>query len=81
MNFIKYSSYSIYFLFLLLGLSFICQNAIAQDAGEIQVYGSATTPKYMTIIELHSNYTFKGPKSNEKYHPLLETIEITTGLS
>lgn len=34
----------------------------AQDAGEIQVYGSATTPKYTTIIELHSNYTFTGPK-------------------
>ena len=53
----------------------------AQDANEIQVYASATTPKYMTIIELHSNYTFKGPKSNEKYHPLLETIEITTGVT
>ena len=81
MDFIKQSGYSTYFLFLLLGFSFICQNAIAQDAGEIQVYGSATTPKYTTIIELHSNYTFKGPKFNEKYHPLLETIEITTGLS
>lgn len=55
--------------------------SMAQDANEIQVYASATTPKYMTIIELHSNYTFKGPKSNEKYHPLLETIEITTGIS
>jgi hypothetical protein len=56
-------------------------NTKAQDANEIQVYGSATTPKKMTIIELHSNYTFKGPKNNEVYHPLLETIEITTGIT
>ncbi len=53
----------------------------AQDAGEIQVYGSATTPKYTTIIELHSNYTFTGPKKNKNYHPFLQTIEITTGVS
>ncbi len=63
------------------GLLLFSLLAKAQDAGEIQVYGSSTTPKYMTIIELHSNYTFKGPKSNEEYHPLLETIEITTGIS
>ncbi len=62
-------------------LCLLLQNVKAQDAGEIQVYGSATIPKYTTIIELHSNYTFKGPKANERYHPLLETIEITSGLS
>ena len=68
------------FIFILVILS--CNTIVkAQDANEIQVYASATTPKYTTIIELHSNYTFKGPKSNEKYHPLLETIEITTGVT
>jgi hypothetical protein len=59
----------------------IAKKSNAQDAGEIQVYGSATTPKYSTIIELHSNYTIRGPKSNQNYHPLLQTIEITTGIS
>jgi hypothetical protein len=52
-----------------------------QDANEIQVYGSATVPVNTTVIELHSNYTFKGPKNNINYHPLLETIEITTGIT
>jgi len=82
MDFTKKGDFYIYpLLFLLFSFSLMSQNLLAQDAGEIQVYASSTTPKYMTIIELHSNYTFKGPKSNEKYHPLLETIEITTGLS
>ncbi|MCX6211571.1 MAG: hypothetical protein NT104_03295 [Bacteroidetes bacterium] len=82
MDYTKKGGFFIYpLLFLVFSFSLISQNILAQDAGEIQVYGSATTPKYTTIIELHSNYTFKGPKSNEKYHPLLETIEITSGLS
>ena len=57
------------------------QTVFGQDAGEIQVYGSATTPKYTTIIELHSNYTITGPKANQNYHPFLQTIEVTTGIS
>lgn len=61
--------------------SLIYTKIAAQDAGEIQVYGSATTPKNTTVIELHSNYTFKGPKFNESYHPLLQTLEVTTGIS
>ena len=60
---------------------FICTKVTAQDAGEIQVYGSATTPKNTTVIELHSNYTIKGPKFNESYHPFLQTLEVTTGIS
>ena len=55
--------------------------SFAQDANEIQVYGSATTPKYTTMIELHNNYTFKGPKFNQDYHPFLQTLEVTTGIS
>jgi hypothetical protein len=56
-------------------------NIFGQDANEIQVYGSATTPKYTTMIELHSNYTIKGPAFNSNYHPFLQTIEVTTGIS
>jgi hypothetical protein len=59
----------------------IFTTTFAQDANEIQVYGSATTPKYTTMIELHNNYTFKGPKFNQDYHPFLQTLEITTGIS
>ena len=65
---------------LLIGM-LIVNVAFAQDANEIQVYGSATTPKYTTILELHTNYTFTGPKSNQDYHPLLQTLEVTTGVS
>ncbi|MEN9701748.1 MAG: hypothetical protein RIR55_1074 [Bacteroidota bacterium] len=59
----------------------IINTSFAQDANEIQVYGSATTPKYTTMIELHNNYTFKGPKFNQDYHPFLQTLEVTTGIS
>jgi hypothetical protein len=62
-------------------LVLVFQICTAQDANEIQVYGSATTPKYTTVFELHSNYTFKGPKLNENYHPFLQTLEVTTGIS
>jgi hypothetical protein len=62
-------------------LTFCTYYSYGQDANEIQVYGSATTPKNTTIIELHSNYTINGPKFNQNYHPFLETIEVTTGVS
>ncbi len=68
-------------LLLLCGCILISQSLLAQDAGEIQVYGAATTPKYTTMIELHTNYTFAGPKFNTNYHPFLQTLEVTTGLS
>ena len=65
-----------------LGFSFFLNQKIqAQDANEIQVYGSATTPKYTTMIELHSNYTVTGPKIIQDYHPFLQTLEVTTGIS
>jgi hypothetical protein len=60
---------------------FIVNSLFAQDANEIQVYGSATTPKYTTMVELHSNYTAKGPAANENYHPFLQTLEVTTGIT
>lgn len=63
-------------------LSFFTMNTLlGQDANEIQVYGSATTPKYTTMVELHTNYTITGPKFNESYHPFLQTLEVTTGIT
>jgi hypothetical protein len=53
----------------------------AQDNNEIQVYGSATTAKYSTMLELHSNYTPTGPGYDQGHHPLLETLEVTTGVT
>jgi hypothetical protein len=66
--------------FLLVTL-FVGSKTFAQDANEIQVYGSATTPKYTTMVELHSNIALTGPKQNEQYHPFLQTLEVTTGIS
>lgn len=66
---------------LLLASFFTTTYVMGQDANEIQVYGSATTPKYTTMVELHSNYTITGPKLNQGYHPFLQTLEVTTGIS
>jgi hypothetical protein len=58
----------------------------AQENYEIQVYGSPTMDKGTTMIELHSNFTFKGEKEILKnvrpsYHALHETLEITQGIT
>lgn len=58
----------------------------AQDNYEIQVYSSETTEKGVTMLELHSNFTFDGSKTlvndvlptNHIFH---ETIEITHGFT
>ncbi len=53
-----------------------------QADNEIQVYASPTIEKNWTIFELHSNYTFRGPKNladPESAKWLNETIEITHG--
>jgi len=58
----------------------------AQDNYEIQVYGSETIPKGITMVELHSNFTIDGSKeiqdgvlpTNHAFH---ETLEITHGFS
>jgi hypothetical protein len=34
----------------------------AQADNEIQVYSSPVTPKAVTFVELHENYTFNGSK-------------------
>jgi len=80
----KFKFTTFYQLALFQFILFFClsnKTLLAQDNGEIQVYGSATTPKYTTMIELHSNYTLTGPKYNSNYHPFLQTLEVTTGLS
>lgn len=71
-------------LLLLLALSFF--TVPAQENYEIQVYGSQTMNKGMTMFELHSNYTINGEREINKgvlpsYHALHETIEITHGIS
>jgi len=75
---------SILFAFALICL--VAGVARAQENYEIQVYGSETIPRGVTMIELHNNFTAKGPKTtadgtlptNHAWH---ETIEITHGFN
>jgi hypothetical protein len=58
----------------------------AQDSYEIQVYGSETVAPRETMMESHSNYTFKGNKNEvngvlPNYHAFHETIEVTHGFT
>ena len=58
--------------------------AFAQGNYEIQVYGSDTVPPGDTMVELHSNFTFKGSETTTDgtlptYHEEHETVEITQG--
>jgi hypothetical protein len=62
--------------------------ALAQAQGnyEIQVYGSDTVPPQNLMVELHSNFTFKGQDEtvDDVYpttHQLHETLELTTGIT
>lgn len=69
---------------LLILLAFITyQNiATAQADNEIQVYASPITEKSVTFFELHSNYTFSGPKNladPTQARFLNEALEITHG--
>ena len=56
-------------------------SVFSQEAYEIQVYASQTMPKKSMIIELHSNVSAVGPRSNESFRPLHETLEVTTGIT
>ena len=73
----------------LCGLLFFCGFLLApavhaQDNYEIQVYSSDATPKNVTMVEIHSNFTIEGSKqvingvvpTNHAEH---ETLEITHG--
>jgi hypothetical protein len=60
--------------------------AAAQDNYEIQVYGAETVAPGDTMVELHSNYTFRGGAEaadgvRSTTHALHETLEITHGFS
>ena len=84
-NFKKFNNYSCFSFLVrwLLTLFFLPVFSFAQADNEIQVYASSITPKNITLIELHQNYTFNGmdgltdPKSARW---LEETLEITRGL-
>jgi len=57
--------------------------ANAQAENEIQVYASPTIQHKWTIVELHSNHTFKGSKflaDPKSAHWTNETLEITHGV-
>jgi Putative MetA-pathway of phenol degradation len=69
-------------LFLLLWLA----PARAQGNYEVQVYGSEMVPPGRTMVELHSNFTFEGSKTEADgvlpdEHALHETIEVTQGIT
>lgn len=58
--------------------------AYAQGNYEVQVYGSELTPKGVTMVELHSNYTASGVRQVldgvlPTNHAVHETLEITHG--
>src|SRR3978361_1661241 len=58
----------------------------AQGNYEIQVYGSELVEPGVTMVELHSNFTFEGLKKTDDgsyptEHQLHETVEITHGFN
>jgi hypothetical protein len=60
--------------------------ASAQDNYEIQVYAAELVPPGATMVELHSNYTFRDsgdstPGVLSSRHAVHETIEITHGFT
>jgi hypothetical protein len=76
--------YLLIIAFLILGSSAI--SVSAQDNYEIQVYGSETVPRGVTMVELHNNFTAKGAKTTTDgtlptHHAWHETIEVTHGFN
>ena len=58
--------------------------ARAQDNYEIQVYGAELVAPKHTMVELHSNFTVEGSKTEvggvlPSNHAMHETVEITQG--
>jgi len=63
-----------------------CAPVRAQGNYEVQVYGAEMVPPERTMVELHSNFTFEGSKTEvdgvrPDEHALHETIEITQGFT
>lgn len=72
--------------FILVTISVFACPGRAQDNYEIQVYGSETIPRGVTMIELHNNVTVKGSRKTDDgtlptQHAWHETIEITHGFN
>jgi hypothetical protein len=62
------------------------RDAWAQDNYEIQVYAAELVPRGATMVELHSNYTFREANDTTSavrstLHAVHETLEITHGFS
>ncbi|HKI95097.1 MAG TPA: hypothetical protein VJ992_07385 [Gemmatimonadales bacterium] len=62
------------------------QMAVAQDNTEIQVYGADLVAPGATMVELHSNFTFRGRADTvdgvlPTRHAFHETLEITHGFT
>jgi len=80
----RFSRIALGTLFWVLCLPLLALPAYAQDNYEIQVYSSEATPKNVTMVEIHSNFTVDGSKqvvngvapTNHVEH---ETLEITHG--
>ena len=73
-------------LFGFLALGPLIPALLAQDNYEIQVYGSETVASGKAMVELHSNFTFRGEKDSvdgvqPTNHALHETLEVTCGLT
>src|SRR5260370_3921285 len=71
-------------IFVVLTLLLLTPKARAQDNYEIQVYSSEATPKNVTMVEIHSNFTVDGSKQvingvAPSNHAMHETLEITYG--
>lgn len=70
------------FLLVVFVLLLLSNGVCAQEAYEIQVYGSGTMAPHYTIFELHSNISSSGPRNESSFtHPVHETLEITTGIT
>ena len=70
----------------LIGLAAGTRPAWAQDNYEIQVYGSDLVPRGATMVELHSNYTFRSTGDTtsgvrSSLHAVHETLELTHGFT
>src|SRR6516162_8691256 len=72
---------------LILALSLTFPGAVlAQGNYEVQVYASELTPKGVTMVELHSNFTASGSTKTDDgtlptNHQVHETLEITHGFN
>jgi hypothetical protein len=67
-------------------LALVPMAASAQDNYEIQVYGAELVPPGATMLELHSNFAFRGARAalngvRPTEHALHETVEVTHGFS